>query len=68
MQSFAFLLQIHSVDRSKYGQGNLGPQGIQSFLLNHQCSQICTALGLPKTRPGTPVIDGGTVPNYLPLK
>jgi len=39
--------QIHSTSGS-YGDGNLGPQGISSFLSTHRCNSVCAALKLPE--------------------
>ena len=42
--------QIHSTSGS-YGDGNLGRNGIGSFLATHSCNEVCAALGLPKVEP-----------------
>ena len=38
--------QIHSTSGS-YGDGNLGRNGINSFLSTHRCNEVCASLGLP---------------------
>jgi len=53
--------QIHSKDGKGYGKGNLGREGIASFLSTHQCNRICEFLGLPNIR-GLPVLNDGTLP------
>ena len=41
--------QIHTVDRQRYGKGNLGMEGIQKFLAAHRCNALCNFLALPPT-------------------
>ena len=38
--------QIHCLDKSKFGQGNLGYFGIIKFFLSHRCNKYCNDLGL----------------------
>ncbi|RHY62455.1 hypothetical protein DYB34_004155 [Aphanomyces astaci] len=38
--------QIHSLDATKYGHGNLGQAGITSFFATHKCNRVCRALHL----------------------
>ncbi|KDO19583.1 hypothetical protein SPRG_21492 [Saprolegnia parasitica CBS 223.65] len=50
--------QIHALDTTKYGQGNLGMVGIQKFLANHKCNRICNALRLtPYDKSTLPPVD-----------
>ncbi|KAJ1481695.1 kinase-like domain-containing protein, partial [Baffinella frigidus] len=51
--------QIHSIDGTGYGQGNLGMRGVSKFLDAHTCNSICRFLKLP-ARKGK-VVDTGTV-------
>lgn len=53
--------QIHSKDGKGYGKGNLGVEGIENFLCNHQCNRICQFLRLPKMT-GLPYLKAGTLP------
>ena len=49
LQGVNFILtdpQIHSLDESKYGIGNLGSDGMCSFFLAHKCNHVCKALRL----------------------
>jgi vacuole morphology and inheritance protein 14 len=49
LQGVNFILtdpQIHSLDESKYGIGNLGSDGMCSFFLGHKCNNVCKALRL----------------------
>lgn len=39
--------QIHSFDGEGFGLGNLGFDGLTSFLKTHECNQICRLLSLP---------------------
>ena len=39
--------QFHTVDGEEYGEGNLGPRGMASFLGTHHCDDLCRLLGLP---------------------
>ena len=43
--------QIHSIDKTLYGTGNLGMHGINTFWqdMHKECNDICQQLGL--TRP-----------------
>lgn len=41
--------QIHSVNRTDFGVGNLGDRGMKQFLETHQCNAICRMFGLPHT-------------------
>lgn len=38
--------QIHCMDLTKYGEGNLGYIGIIKFFITHQCNDVCKKLGL----------------------
>lgn len=41
--------QIHSLERKLFGgKSNLGQEGINKFLLGHNCNDICKLLHLPK--------------------
>ncbi len=42
--------QIHCLDKSKYGKGNLGYQGILMFFNSHNCNEYCKFLGLVNPR------------------
>lgn len=39
--------QFHTHDGEEYGEGNLGPRGMASFLSTHHCDDLCRLLGLP---------------------
>eukprot|EP00656_Telonema_subtile_P050736 TRINITY_DN6653_c0_g1_i3.p1 TRINITY_DN6653_c0_g1~~TRINITY_DN6653_c0_g1_i3.p1 ORF type:complete len:691 (+),score=205.46 TRINITY_DN6653_c0_g1_i3:122-2194(+) len=39
--------QIHNVTGEGYGEGNLGPDGIEAFFSKHVCNSVCEYLGLP---------------------
>ena len=43
--------QIHSLDTSLYGTGNLGKIGIDTFwkVMHSECNEICQQLGLAKS-------------------
>jgi Alpha-kinase family len=43
--------QIHTLDISKFGSGNLGYTGIRAFLLRHQCNAACRRIGLSPIDP-----------------
>ncbi|KAG8347914.1 putative Alpha kinase family [Trypanosoma vivax] len=38
--------QIHTEDGKGLGLGNMGTEGIEKFVLNHKCNEICRGLGL----------------------
>lgn len=40
--------RIHTADSVGFGPGNLGREGMDDFLNNHRCGQLCEQLGLPK--------------------
>lgn len=42
--------QIHCLDKSKYGKGNLGYEGILMFFNSHNCNEYCQFLGLVNPR------------------
>jgi Alpha-kinase family len=42
--------QIHCLDKSRFGKGNLGYQGILMFFNTHQCNDHCRSLGLLNPR------------------
>lgn len=44
--------QIHTFDGEGFGEGNLGPDGIQRFLRSHVHSLLCEKLGLPSLDEG----------------
>jgi hypothetical protein len=46
VQDFYTDPQIHSRDGERFGQGNLGPYGIERFLESHRCNGICQWLKL----------------------
>lgn len=58
-------LQIHTADGSRYGQGNLGMFGIVSFLMTHQCSAMCIALGMKPINIDE-IKQNGTLPQFFP--
>lgn len=37
---------VHSADQQGFGSGNMGPDGMLSFFLTHQCTPLCQSLGL----------------------
>jgi len=39
--------QIHSFDGEGFGLGNLGMDGLTSFLKTHECNGVCRSVGLP---------------------
>ncbi|EQC35519.1 hypothetical protein SDRG_06810 [Saprolegnia diclina VS20] len=39
--------QIHALDKTLFGRGNLGEEGMTRFFATHECNALCTALGLP---------------------
>jgi vacuole morphology and inheritance protein 14 len=42
--------QIHCLDRTRFGQGNLGYLGMLMFFNTHQCNKHCKSLGLVNPR------------------
>ena len=38
--------QIHCIDYTRFGKGNLGYEGILKFFFSHKCNQFCKDLGL----------------------
>ena len=38
--------QIHTAEGTRFGEGNLGPNGIALFFQSHECSPLCRLLGL----------------------
>jgi elongation factor 2 kinase len=36
--------QIHTADKQCFGKGNLGMEGIKTFLAAHRCNSICEFL------------------------
>ena len=42
--------QIHCLDKSRFGKGNLGYQGMLMFFNTHQCNEHCASLGLVNPR------------------
>ena len=46
--------QIHTADGRGYGMGNLGREGIESFLAGHRHGATSRRLGLPRMRPSPP--------------
>lgn len=53
--------QVHSLNESEFGKGNLGHDGFSRFLDTHRCNAICRYLKLPSINAKT-VEDQGTVP------
>lgn len=53
--------QIHSKDGDGFGKGNLGREGMDSFLTTHRCNAICRFLKL-KNFQGLPIGIEGTLP------
>ncbi|KAK8811382.1 hypothetical protein WA158_003116 [Blastocystis sp. Blastoise] len=43
--------QIHTMNDTYFGKGNLGEYGINSFLATHRCNPICKYLKLPIINP-----------------
>ena len=43
--------QIHTPDGDGFGEGNMGQDGIDSFLSTHWCNALCACLGLPRCVP-----------------
>eukprot|EP01043_Picozoa_sp_COSAG02_P079815 COSAG02_NODE_18663_length_926_cov_1.207981_1_plen_106_part_10 len=37
---------VHSIDQQGFGSGNMGPEGMLSFFLTHQCTALCQSFGL----------------------
>jgi len=56
--------QMHSADGQGYGKGNMGMRGIQAFLNNHRCNNICKTLKLPQVGKAPKQMEVGTI---LPL-
>jgi len=52
--------QIHSQMRGKYGQGDLGADGMTTFFNTHICSQMCKELNLKPQRNGILFNNGRT--------
>jgi hypothetical protein len=46
--------QIHTVDKQRFGKGNLGMEGISKFLSAHRCNSICDFYGLSPTPSSNP--------------
>ena len=44
--------QIHTLDGTGFGAGNLGEDGINRFLRTHQHTLLCEQLGLPSPNAG----------------
>jgi hypothetical protein len=42
--------RIHTSDAVGFGPGNLGLDGMDDFLCNHRCGQLCEELGLPRPK------------------
>jgi len=40
--------QLHSIDSTKYGSGNLGRKGIALFFYTHRCNPLCALFKLPQ--------------------
>lgn len=43
--------QIHSIDGSGFGKGNMGTRGFKKFFSTHRCNAICRFLKLPLINP-----------------
>ena len=41
---------VHSADHQGFGSGNVGPEGMLSFFLTHQCTPLCRSFGLQPFR------------------
>ena len=41
---------VHSADQQGFGSGNMGPDGMLSFFLTHQCTALCQSFGLQPFR------------------
>ena len=51
--------QIHSVDKKRFGIGNLGQEGIEKFWkdVHRECNEICLQLGLRRPQvPQVPIL------------
>ena len=58
LQGWGHLLtdpQIHTIDGEGFGQGNMGPEGIDNFFANHKCNAVCAKLGLVKGGKSHPI-------------
>uniref|UniRef100_A0A7S2RID9 Alpha-type protein kinase domain-containing protein n=1 Tax=Mucochytrium quahogii TaxID=96639 RepID=A0A7S2RID9_9STRA len=53
--------QIHTINGTDFGKGNLGIKGFDRFLKTHRCNRICRYLKLPPVNPKYSM--EGTVPN-----
>lgn len=53
--------QIHTIDRRRLAQGDLGRPGIERFLETHRCNPICRYLKIPPINPNE--ADLGTLPS-----
>jgi len=58
--------QIHTLNGTDFGKGNLGKKGFGRFLHTHRCNRICQYLKLPSVNPKFNT--DGTIPNlpYMP--
>jgi len=54
--------QIHTLNGTDFGKGNLGIRGFDRFLSTHRCNRICKYLKLPPVNPKYHHVDG-TIPN-----
>ena len=56
--------QIHTINGTDFGKGNLGKKGFAKFLSTHRCNSICRYLKLPPVNPKYKYgEDRGTIPH-----
>merc|ERR1712136_147105 len=55
--------QMHTLDGTGFGKGNMGMLGIEKFLSSHRCNAICQYLRLPLTNATKASAVEGTLPH-----